>query len=71
MKTAKFIRESNKEKHYNIEKKKIFLKAVKCWLGNSEVGDLFNICVITMVLCNHIDTVQYDSKHQINYLALC
>lgn len=72
IKTAKFIRESNKEKHHNIKKKKISLKAVKHCLRNSEMGDLFNICVITMVLCNPPDTVQYnDSKHQTNYLASC
>lgn len=52
IKTAKFIRESNKDKHYDIEnrKKKISPKAVKHCLGNSEMGDLFNICVITIVL---------------------
>lgn len=47
-------------------------KAVKHCLGNSEIGDLFNICVITIVLCDPTDTVQYnDSKHQNNYLASC
>ena len=50
------------------KKKKFSPKAVKHCLGNSEVGDLFNICVITIVLCNPTDTVQYnDSKHQTNY----
>jgi len=73
IKTAKFIRESNKDKHYDIgEKKKMSPKAVKHCLGNSEIGDLFNICVITIVLCDPTDTVQYnDSKHQNNYLASC
>lgn len=75
IKTAKFIRESNKDKHYDIEKnkqKKISPKAVKHCLGNSEMGDLFNICVITIVLCDSTDTVQYnDSKCQNNYLASC
>lgn len=71
IKTAKFIRESKKGKHYDIKKKKkkkFSPKAVKHYLGNSEVGDLFNICVITIVLRNPTDTVQYnDSKHQTNY----
>lgn len=75
IKTAKFIRESNKDKHYDIGKNKqtkISPKAVKHCLGNSEMGDLFNICVITIVLCDSTDIVQYnDSKRQNNYLASC
>lgn len=72
IRTAKFIRESNKEKHDNIKKKNLSPNAVKCCLGNSEMGDLFSICVITIVLSNSTDTVQNnDSKHQTNYLASC
>lgn len=72
VKTAKFIRKSNKEKYYVFFFFLFAPKTVKFCLEISEVGGLFNICIITIVLYNPTDTVQCnDSKHQTSYRTSC